>query len=279
VPLLPAAPQALWGWPAVANFTLGGLGAGLYPMAAVVGPGATLRVAAWLAPLLVLAGLAAVATEAGRPLRGARVLRRVRSSWMSRELWLGGIFAGLAAATMLVPGAAVRGLAAAAGLALALAQGEILRHARGVAAWAVPPVPVLFVTSALASGAALLVLLEAARGRAPAPPLGAVLATLILHLGVWAVFLTWSAEPAFVDGVRPLRDTAGLLVGVGGGLLLPALLAALAIAAPPLGPALAAAAGVGALAGQAWAKAALVRRAGQLRAITLPAERLHGRFP
>jgi hypothetical protein len=276
VPLLPGAPQRLWGWPAVVNFSLGGTGAGLYAMAAVAGSGTALRTAAWLGPLLVLAGFAAVATEAGRPLRGARVLRRVRSSWMSRELWLGGIFAGASLATLPLPGAAPRLAAAGAALALAFAQGQILRHARGVAAWSVPPVPAVFVTSALASGAGLLALLEAARGAAPAPLLGAALAALVLHAGAWAVFLAWSADPAFVEGVRPLRDAAGLVVGVGGGLLLPALLAALAIAAPPLGPALAAAAGVLALAGQAGAKAALVLRAGQLRPITLPAERLQG---
>jgi hypothetical protein len=37
----------------------------------------------------VLAGFAAVAGEAGRPLRGPRVLWKVRTSWMSRELWIG----------------------------------------------------------------------------------------------------------------------------------------------------------------------------------------------
>src|SRR3990170_5458462 len=122
VELIPATPQMLWGKPAVINFALGGLGAGLY-LAALVevwlgGPG-VLKVASWLGPALVLAGFIAVATEAGRPLRGPRVLTRLRTSWMSRELWVGGIFMALAGAEFLVPSAALRALAGLAAVALA----------------------------------------------------------------------------------------------------------------------------------------------------------------
>ena len=280
--LIPPAAQTLWGWPAVANFALGGLGAGFYVMAALAagfGSSATVRVAAWLGPFLVLAGFAAVATEAGRPLRGPRVLGRVRTSWMSRELWLGGAFALVAAGTLATEGPGPRLLAAAAAVALALAQGEILRHARGVAAWSVPPMPVVFLTSALVSGAGLLLLLEAWSGRSLERLLGMGLVTLIVHLCVWSVFVSWSGDEAFVHGVRPLRDSPSGLVMVAGGYLLPSLLAALGVALPPLGPALAAAAGALMVTGQAWMKAALIRQAGQLRPITLPSERLHRGSP
>jgi formate-dependent nitrite reductase membrane component NrfD len=278
--LLPPVAQTLWGWPAVASFALGGLGAGLYVMAALVagfGPSAALQVAAWLGPLLVLAGFAAVATEAGRPLRGPRVLGRVRTSWMSRELWLGGAFALLAAGTLATNGPGPRVLAAAAGVALALAQGQILRHARGVAAWSVPPMPAVFLTSALVSGAGLLLLLEAGSGRSLDRLLGTALVTLIVHLCAWSLFITWSGDEAFVHGVRPLRGGSSGLVVVVGGYLVPSFLAALAIALPRLGPVCAAAAGALMVTGQAWMKAALIRQAGQLRPITLPAERLLGR--
>jgi DMSO reductase anchor subunit len=270
--------QTLWGWPAIANFALGGLGAGFYVMATLaagVGPSTTVRVAAWLGPLLVLAGFAALATEAGRPLRGPRVLGRVRTSWMSRELWLGGAFALFAVGTLAIQGVGPRVLAAAAGLALALSQGEILRHARGVAAWSVPPMPWVFLSSALVSGAGLLLLLGAWSGPPPDRLLGLALVTLIVHLCVWSVFITWSRDASFVHGVRPLRDGSSGLVMVVGGYLLPLLLAALAVALPPLGPALATAAGALMVTGQAWMKAALIRQAGQLRPITLPSERLH----
>jgi len=134
--LLPPVTQRLWGWPAVVNFAAGGLGAGLYLAAALAAGFAAspaLRIAAWLGPALVLAGFVAVATEAGRPLRGPRVLARARTSWMSRELWLGGAFVVLAAPEWTgLAGPGSRAAAALAAAALALAQGWILRHARGV---------------------------------------------------------------------------------------------------------------------------------------------------
>jgi DMSO reductase anchor subunit len=280
--LLPPVRQALWGWPAVLNFALGGLGAGLYVMAALaaaIGHPASLRVAAWLGPLLLLTGFVAVATEAGRPFRGARVLTRVRTSWMSRELWLGGAFALGAAVSLAVDGRGPRVLTATAAVALTLAQGQVLRHARGVAAWAVPPMPAVFLTSALVSGGGLLLLLEARTGRPADQLLGTMLVVLIAHVAVWSVFLDWSRDPAFVEGVRPLRDAAGGADSLVGSYLLPSLAVALAIAVPALGRPLAAAAGLLLVAGQVGTKAALIRKAGQLRPITLPAEQLQRRSP
>lgn len=277
--LLPPILQTLWGWPAVANFALGGLGAGLYVVAALAtgfGSSATLWVASWLGPLLVLAGFVAVATEAGRPFRGPRVLVRVRTSWMSRELWLGGVFALGAAGTLAVDGRGLRVLAAVAAVAFALAQGQILRHARGVAAWAVPPMPAVFLTSALVSGAGLLLVLETWTGHPPAPLIGTALVTLITHLCAWSVFVSWSRDEAFVRGVRPLREGSSA-VAIVGGYLVPSLLAALAIALPPLGRPLAVLAGVLMVAGQVSMKTTLIRKAGQLRPISLPSERLQRR--
>jgi len=280
VDLLPPVVQTLWGWPAVANFALGGLGSGLYVMAAVTagfGPSPALQAAAWVGPLLVLAGFVAVATEAGRPFRGPRVLAHVRTSWMSRELWLGGAFTLLAAGGLLVEGQGPRVLATVAAVALALAQGEILRHARGVAVWAVPPVPMVFLTSALVSGAGLLIVMEAWSGRPLDQLLGAALAVLIVHVCAWSVLITWSRDGAFRQGIRPLNEGPSALAIVVGGCALPALLAALAIALPRLGPLLAGAAGVLMVAGQVSMKGTLIRKAGQLRPISLPSERLQRR--
>lgn len=271
--LIPPVRQALWGWPAVVNFVAGGMGAGLYVAAALAagfGPSPALATAAWLGPALVLAGFAAVATEAGRPLRGPRVLLRARTSWMSRELWLGGAFA-LAAPAALALGQPVIPVAAAAVAAgaLALAQGQILRHARGVATWAVPTMPVVFLSSALVSGTGLLLLLAAGQGPLPARLLGQALAILALHLAVWWMYLGGSRDPAFLRGVQPLSGAAGTLAVIGAGYLLPSLLTALAIAVPAGSTLLAVPGALLMMAGQAYAKAVLVLRAGLLRPITL----------
>src|SRR3990172_10465716 len=131
VELIPAQRQRLWGWQAVVNFTLGGVGAGLYGTAVVVAGferGPSVVLASWLAPLLVLAGFAAVAGEAGRPLRGPRVLWKVRTSWMSRELWIGGAFVLLIAADFAFPLRIHRAQALAAAVLPALAPGMNLRR-------------------------------------------------------------------------------------------------------------------------------------------------------
>jgi len=282
VVLIPGRPQTLWRLPAVANFALGGLGAGFYVVTAVASdflPAPAITLASWLGPLLVLAGFAAVATEAGRPLRGARVLTRVATSWMSREVWIGGAFAALALGEFVIPHSLARLGAAAAGAALIVAQGLIVRRARGVAAWDVPLMPVTFLASGLVSGAGVYLLVAVAALDAPPDPrvLAAALGLLVLSAFTWLAYVTWSADPAFADAVRPLREgpTARAIVWVGHAV--PAGLLALALAVPLLAEPAATLAGALALTVQLRVKAALILTAGRLRPITVARLRLHRR--
>ena len=248
--MLPAQQQVLWAWPAVLNFALGGLGAGWYVVAVLAAgfersPAVT--AASWAAPVLVLAGFAAVAGEAGRPLRGPRVLMRLRTSWMSRELLVGIAF-----------------------VLLALAQGFIVRRARGVTAWDVPLMPLLFLLSALVSGAGAYLLVEGAAGRPPRPAqVGAVLALVVVAFVVWARYLAWTSEDSYTRAVAPLRQGRSVLVIDGAGHGLPLLLGLLALAAPAVAHPLLGVAGALLIAGQVYAKARLILSAGRLRPITL----------
>lgn len=280
--MLPARPQTLWGWPAVINFVLGGLGAGWYIVALLAAglersPGVT--AASWAVPVLVLAGFAAVAGEAGRPLRGPRVLRRLWTSWMSRELLIGIAFVLLIAADLAFPLRVHRAQALVAATLLAVAQGFILRRARGIPAWNVPIVPALFLLSALLSGAGMYLVVEAAAGRPPQPAVvGAVLGLVVIGFFAWARYLVWSREPAFVQSVATLRQRRPALVIEAGGYGLPVLLGLLALATPAAAGPLLALAGALLVAGQVQAKACLIRAAGRLRPITL-AISLPGRKP
>lgn len=279
VELIPPRPQTLWGPAAVANFVLGGLGAGLYAVAVGFAPPAVVALASWLAPALVLAGFAAVATEAGRPLRGPRVLARARTSWMSRELWIGTAFVVVAAGGAWLRVPAHRELAVLLALALALAQGFILRRARGVTAWDVPVMPSVFVLSALVSGAGAVMILEAVTTRSPGGALpGSTLVLLVVGALVWLTFVTWSREEVFVRATRLLREGPAAIAIVGVGYLAPFVLLALGLALPELGTPAFALAGLAMVAGQAVAKAALILRAGQLRPITLEMLRLERRL-
>ena len=277
VNLIPAARQRVWGVPAVLNFALGGLGSGFYAAAALtagLAPSPAVTLAAWLGPLLVFAGLGAVATEAGRPLRGPRVLARVRTSWMSRELVLAAGFAALALLELVAPSALQRGLAAGAGLGFAAAQGFLVRRARAVIAWDVPAMPLLFVASALMSGAGLVLVVTPVAGGST-PTLAGILTLVPLAVVGWLMYVTWSAAPAFVDATAPLRGATGTALGVVG-YLLPWIIVALALALPFCAPALPAA-GVLMIAGQAWSKWLVVLTVAALRPVTLGALTLHRR--
>jgi formate-dependent nitrite reductase membrane component NrfD len=281
VDLIPARRQILWGWPAVANFTLGGVGAGLYG-AAVLAAGfertAAVVLVSWLAPLLVLAGFVAVASEAGRPLRGPRVLWKVRTSWMSRELWIGGAFVLLAAADIVFPLRLDRALAFAAAALLALAQGFILRHSRGVAAWDAPIMPWLFLFSAAVSGAGAYMVLEVLAGRAVPPAvIGTSLVLLVAALGAERAYVFTPAGRAFGDATASLRDGRAGRVGVGVGTVLPLGALAVALASPTASAAAVSLAGLAMLAGQTYFKAELILRAGLLRPISVPHLRMSRR--
>lgn len=282
VVLVPARRQILWGWQAVVNFTAGGIGAGLYG-AAVLAAGfertPAVALASWIAPLLVLAGFAAVAGEAGRPLRGPRVLWKVRTSWMSRELWIGGAFVLLVAADIVFPLRLHRAQALAAAVLLALAQGMILRRSRGVAAWDAPLMPWLFLLSAAVSGSGAYMLLEALAGRQVQP---AVIVTglflLVAALGLGRAYVFTPAGQAFSDATASLRDGRAGRIGVGIGTVLPLGALAVALAAPHLAAGAAALAGLAMVAGQAHFKTELILRAGLLRPITVPSLRLSRRL-
>ena len=271
--MLPARPQTLWGWPAVINLALGGLGAGWYIVAVLAAalersPGVT--AASWAGPLLVLAGFAVVAGEAGRPLRGPRVLRRLWTSWMSRELLIGTALILLILADLVFPLRLHRVQALAAAGLLAVAQGFILRRARGIPAWDVPIMPALFLLSALLSGAGAYLFVEVVAGRPPAPAVVAsALALVAVGVIAWARYLVWSIEPAFVQAVAALRHGRPALVIEGSGYGLPLLLGLLALAVPAVAAPLLGLGGVLLVAGQVYVKARLIRAAGQLRPITL----------
>jgi formate-dependent nitrite reductase membrane component NrfD len=280
VELMPANRQILWGWPAVANFTLGGVGAGLYGtavLAAGLERTAAVVLASWLAPLLVLAGFVAVAGEAGRPLRGPRVLWRVRTSWMSRELWIGGAFVLLVAADIAFPLRFHRVQALAAAALLALAQGFILRHSRGIAAWDVPIMPWLFLLSAAVSGSGAYMVLEVLAGRAVARSV--IIACFVLLIAaLWAgrVYLSTRAGLAFRDATAGMRDGWAGRIGVGAVLPLGAL--AVALALPAAAAPAAALAGLAMLAGQTHFKTELILRAGLFRPVTVPKLRMSRRI-
>ncbi|HBY92450.1 MAG: polysulfide reductase NrfD [Ardenticatenaceae bacterium] len=281
--------QRVWKWPAVVNFTLGGLGTGFYLVGLAAGApeGAgfvQLALFKLLGPLLASLGFLALTTEAGRPLRGYNLLRHLRRSWMSRETLAAAVFIPAAAADWFFPHPVLKGLAGAAALGLMISQGFIVYRARGVTAWNVPLMPLFFVTSAFATGSGLMVLLVALGGSSGLSgsasfllPVGLI--SLALNLALWLLYLS-EADPAFQQATKTLRrpDTMTFVVGMGH--LLPALLMVVALGSentPLLRAITAAVAGASVIAGGVSQKSGVILGAGYLRAIALgvPYQRVH----
>ena len=275
--MLPAIQQQTWGGKAVVNFACGGAGAGAVLAAfavglAVPGPVPALRAVETLGLLLIGVGFAAVAAEAGRPLRGLNVFRHLGRSWMSREALaalLLGIFVG---PDLWTPHPLLRGLAAAAGLAFIASQGFILFAARGVPAWSLRAVPVLFVTSGLAKGLGIVLLVIGVAGPAAAlaPAAKLAAAATVLDLIVWAGYVTSkSGSAARQEALVLLRWGRIAVPVVGVGHVIPLALVAIGLGLDPASPILLGLAGACILAGGAFLKWALVLRAGRLHPLGL----------
>lgn len=272
--LIPPRKQTVWGWPAVVNFSLGGLGSGLYLLwsllAAARGGAAGGALVQLAGPALAGLGLAALTAEAGHPLRGHNLLRHLRRSWMSREALFGGLFMAAAALNWLAPNPGLHGLAVAAAAALLISQGLIVCRARGVPAWNVPIMPVLFLTCGLATGAGLALALSGAGLLARGTDLvWAGLTAASLNLVVWLLYV-YRPEADFQQVTGALRTPRShALIVVMGHLFPVALLAGLPGAAAPVWTL----AGVCLLLGGVLQKTGIILAAGYLRAIRLGAGR------
>lgn len=240
--------QRVWKLPAVVNFSLGGMGTGLYLLALFVSLPAdgnwlqallsgsavwfSLAFAATVFKLLgvALAGLGFVALtmEAGQPQRGINLFRHLRRSWMSRETLAFFLFAVFAGLDWLLPNPLLRALAAASAFFLMLAQGFIVYRARGVTAWNTPLMPLYFITCGVLTGAGLMLVVFNFM-RVFVPLTSAVsfawvgILAAVLNLAVWIIYLR-TTDAAFQKAVAELRTQKALWQIVGVGHVLPALL-------------------------------------------------------
>ena len=135
--------------------------------------------------------------------------------------------------------------------------------------------PLVFVQGALVAGAGTLVVIALARG-APFDPalIGGVIALLPFAALVWLGYVT-SADGAFAEATKALRERPGFVI-FGGGYVAPLVLFGLALAVGGERT-LAILGGLLLVTTQAYAKAMLILRCGRLRPITVPHLRLHRR--
>ncbi len=175
--------QQHWDWRVTANFIGGGTGTGLMAAAAIASLfGATVMPFAVFALVFVLAGLAMVLTELGRPFRSMNVIFHPQTSWMSREALLAGplCIAMVAAAWFDISLLAL--LAGLIGLGFLYCQARMLHGGKGIPIWRENMSVSLIVSTGLVEGTGAMVLISASMG---AGVLGAMLVLILVRAWIW----------------------------------------------------------------------------------------------
>ena len=253
--------QAHWDARAAGNFIGGGVGTGLIVATAAGGATGGALTALLLAALAFVGfGLLCVWLEIGRPLRALNVFINPRTSWMSREAFVGALLFPVGAVTaLLAPG----WLPAAVVLALAFlyCQSRMLPAARGIPAWREPLTGVLVATTGLAEGFGVWVAATPWHGVRSAAMLGAFALLVAARQVVWIVYRRRLAGRIVKRADEALAGAGRWLTGVG--TIAPLAIVVLLLISPAewhVAP-FEVAAGALAWAAGAWVKFVLVTRA------------------
>ena len=161
-------PQTNWDWRAAGNFIGGGSGAGLLLLVPFVGaPTRPLVTVIGLA--LICAGLLCVWLEIGQPWRALNVFLQPESSWMTREAILAPLLLAFGAALVWAGRGEFAAVVAGLALGYAYCQARMLQGARGIPAWRHPRGVPLLMSSALAEGCAVALVVLSIPERADLP--------------------------------------------------------------------------------------------------------------
>ena len=228
--IVPIEKQKVWKWPAAANFVLSGAGSGLYvlsclllPMSQKAGPRGLSVFSDITAVIFVMMGFLCVSIELGRPTSARYSLRRVSSSWISREVLFGAVFMASAGLNLFFDSKVFGGAATLTAAGILVSQGFILKAARSVTAWNVRLMPALIVSSSLHSGYGLSLVIHAAAPVSSGTYLIAGLALNLMNLIIWFISMT-SASVEANPAVRSLGSHKFRIVALGLGHIAPLLL-------------------------------------------------------
>lgn len=231
LPFVGAVRQTIWGWPAVLNLFLGGLGSLFYAATFVFDGSLSEQIHAseltvWrlIGPGLTVLGFLAVVTEAGRPSRAVFLLHHLYRSWMSREVLAGGLFIGSAFGYALLPLPALKWLAIATAVGLSLCQAIMLYDSMGVTIWNDRIVPLQCLTANMLAAAMVLLTFVSWSARVPLALAATSLSLMLLDGGAWLLLLRHQSTPEHRDARKPLLRTLPLMLVFGIGHLLPFLL-------------------------------------------------------
>ena len=157
--------QTFWDMRAAMNFIMGGIGSGSAVVAYLLWISGNVNsqflVTVNIVSSVILAiGLFCVWLKIGRKLRAPLAILRPQTSWMSREIYVAGIFFGSVALYFFEPNSLfLTSAAIGAGLFL-YCQGRILHSGKGIPTWRVSQMPLMLVATGLLEGICLSAVLH-----------------------------------------------------------------------------------------------------------------------
>ena len=206
--------QKDWGWPVIANLSIGSTGAGLYLVNFFLiflktdSDFFNQRISFGFIPLLlIIFGFFCLSIETGRPLRSFYLFSRPAQSWISIETMAGCIFIAAALCDYFFPHPILKLFAIMSAMAFLISQGYIVYRARAIIAWNVPIIPIVFVSSGLVSGYGLFVMLNAAdKIGSDQTTLLFGLILLLFNAMIWLIYLRQSSSNDFSIETKTLRQ-------------------------------------------------------------------------
>ncbi|CAA7625701.1 Phenylacetyl CoA [Candidatus Terasakiella magnetica] len=256
--------QTAWDLRAAGNFVGGGSGTGLLIITSLGAFGGLYSRGAILVGLVLVGlGLFSVFLEIGRPLRAMNVLLGGKRSWMTREAFVAAVLFPLGTAALVYPDLAK--LIWVPALAYLYCQARILEASKGIPTWRSPLILPLILTTGLAEGAGILLVLAPMAFDSATPPdwaASALIAALAARIFVWMTY-----RRRMVAGEAPV-EAAAVLVAFSapftlGGNIIPVVMVIGAGLEPSIAVAALAAAGLAAMAGGWMLKVTIVTKAAQ----------------
>ena len=205
--------QNKWRWPAVANFILGGAGAGLYILNAILSflTGGHLQASyfpysPWISVILVITGFCCIPIETGRPLRAYHLINNFKQSWISKESFFFLLFLLFALISFFVDYPVYMYCAVFAAFGLIISHGLIVSRANAIITWHQPLTPPLFISSAFFSGLGLLFALVTFIDPVQHDILLKVgIVCIAINLIIWLFFIYHPDSTVFTKSIRSLK--------------------------------------------------------------------------
>jgi DMSO reductase anchor subunit len=214
--------QKEWGWAAVANFFLGGAGAGYYSIHFLAKQKmfagflvVSQPYSAVISNLLMSLGLLCVAFESGRPLLGYRVFQGIKHSWISREMLCYILFLCLTIADILMPFWWCDVAMTITALSFIGCQAMIVHVSSAIKQWRPKLIIILILSNSLVSGVGILYIADSSLVQMQYRfliSLGAILVALNNLIWFFSIFL----NPVFL-GIQPWKSSVTLRLRIGVG--------------------------------------------------------------